>query len=383
MTVGTAGPPFRAEHVGSLKRPEGLQRTRERLLGPVSPNHNLGPHNNAELRQLENEAVKEVIAFQENLGLRDITDGEFRRCTWWTDFLLGFEGVVENKDAPAPIVVVDSSGHRAQIPSIAVKGSIKWKRSVVREGFEFLKAHTRETPKLSIPAPMELHYLIGGGRNIDSEIYPDFASFAEDLASAYQREIAELAAAGCRYLQLDDVTFGFLCDPKRRAEVSGWGTDPNSLLRDYVGLFNRAVANRPSDMVLAIHVCRGNRSGHWGAEGGYDLVAELLFNKLDADVYFLEYDSPRAGTFEPLRYLPENKRVVLGLVTTKESKLESADALKRRIDEAARYAPLERLALSPQCGFSANYIGNPVTIVDERRKLSLVVDVARDVWGQA
>ena len=227
---------------------------------------------------------------------------------------------------------------------------------------------------------MDLHYLIGGSLNISAQTYPDLPDFFDDLVSAYQQEITALAAAGCTYLQLDDVTFGLLCDPNVRAERI-WGFEADQLSHIYVDAFNSAVSSRPDNMTIAIHICRGNRSGHWGAQGGYDAVADVLFNQLDVDAYFLEYDTPRAGSFEPLRFVPSNKRVVLGLISTKEPNLELADDVKRRIDAASCFLPLEQLSLSPQCGFSSNFRGNPLTVDDQLRKLSLVVKLAEDVWG--
>jgi 5-methyltetrahydropteroyltriglutamate--homocysteine methyltransferase len=329
--VRRKNPPFRAEHVGSLKRPESLQEARIRLLGPHSSDSNLGPHHNRELRAIEDDAIRESVWLQEEAGLKDITDGELRRHTWWTDFFLGLEGVRENKGVDSPIHMVDKSGHSVRPPSIAVFDKIRWTGPVAARDFAFLKGVTERTPKTSIPAPMDLHYLIGGSTNISADAYPDIAVFLEDLVTAYQQEIAALAAAGCRYLQLDDVTFGLLCDPTVRSQKV-WGFDPDELLRLYVGTFNRAVSCRPDDMTLAIHICRGNRSGHWGAEGGYDPVAEVLFNKLDVDAYFLEYDTPRAGSFAPLRFVPSGKTVVLGLVTTKDPTLRT----HRRFEAADR-----------------------------------------------
>jgi methionine synthase II (cobalamin-independent) len=380
--VRRKNPPFRAEHVGSLKRPESLQEARIRLLGPHSSDSNLGPHHNRELRAIEDDAIRESVWLQEEAGLKDITDGELRRHTWWTDFFLGLDGVRENKGVDSPIHMVDKSGHSVRPPSIAVFDKIRWTGPVSAQDFAFLKCVTERTPKISIPAPMDLHYLIGGSTNINAHAYPEIAVFLEDLVTAYQQEIAALAAAGCRYLQLDDVTFGLLCDPNVRSQKV-WSFDPDELLRLYITTFNRAVSCRPYDMTLAIHICRGNRSGHWGAEGGYDPVAEVLFNELDVDAYFLEYDTPRAGTFAPLRFVPSGKTVVLGLVTTKDPTLEPTDDLKRRIDAASSILPLDQLALSPQCGFSSNFRGNPVTVDDQRRKLSLIVQVAEGIWGTA
>ena len=372
--------PFRAEHVGSLRRPEHLQRSRERFLGPPDLDRNLGPHRNAELKSIEDQAIVEVIRLQESIGLKSITDGEFRRRTWWTDFMLGFEGVSERR-GESDIKFRDGTGNLRSLPNVHVTGRIAWRRSVVRDGFAYLKEHTRQTPKLTIPAPVDLHYFVGGAAGIDRNAYPEMDSFWSDLIAAYRNEIAALAQAGCRYLQLDDVTFAFLCDERRRQEVHSWGLDPAELVNKYVEVINACLAQRPADMTVGLHVCRGNMSGHWGAEGAYDAVAEAMFARIAVDAFFLEYDSPRAGGFEPLRYLPKQKKMVLGLVTTKRPDLESPEELLRRIESASRFAPVEQLCLSPQCGFSSNYLGNPVTVDDQRRKLELVVRVADQVWG--
>jgi 5-methyltetrahydropteroyltriglutamate--homocysteine methyltransferase len=259
-----------------------------------------------------------------------------------------------------------------------VHDKIRWRGSISSRDFSFLKSVTRQTPKTSMPGPMALHYLIGGSLNISDQAYPNLAEFFDDLVAAYHQEIAALAAAGCTYLHLDDVTFGLLCDPDVRAKKI-WGFEADKLLRIYVDAFNRVVSARPDNMTVAIHICRGNRSGHWGAQGGYDPIADVLFNQLDVDAFFLEYDTPRAGSFEPLRFVPQNKRVVLGLISSKEPNLEQADDIKQRIEAASRFLPLEQLSLSPQCGF----LTNALTIDDQRRKLSLVVKVAEDVWGTA
>jgi 5-methyltetrahydropteroyltriglutamate--homocysteine methyltransferase len=383
QTAPRRNPPFHAEHVGSLLRPESLRRARERLLGPHEADRNLGPHHNQQLRALEDQAIRDAVALQEAVGLSVATDGEFRRRTWWTDFVLGFEGVVENTGVEAPVVMVDKVGHRRAIPSVRIEGKIRWTKPIMREAFAFLRSVTRATPKLTVPAPMDLHYFVGARAGIDKAAYPDLDAFLEDLAIAYQREIADLADAGCRYLQLDDVTFAFLCDPKRRAEVQGWGYEPTQLVDRYIKLFNQAVAKRPRDLTIGLHICRGNASSHWGAEGGYDFVAPTLFQQLDVDAFFLEYDTPRAGSFEPLRFVPKNKVVVLGLLTSKDPALEPSEDIKRRIAEASKFIALEQLSLSPQCGFASNYIGNPVTVDDERRKLGLIVDIATEIWGTA
>jgi len=375
-------PPFRADQVGSLKRPETLQQARERLLGVHDFDHNLGAHNNAELRQLEDQHIKEVVALQESLGLRSITDGDFRRRTWWTDFVLGLQGTAMTMRGTSPLVFIDKSGHSLPLPQITVQGKIAWRGSTMVAAFTYLKSLTTCTPKVMMPAPTNVHYF-SQRRNIDATVYPDLAAFWDDVVQAYRAEFAALSQAGCTYIQMDDVTFAFLCDSKHRDQLRANGEDPDVVLNSYVAAINRVLDGRPANLTVAIHICRGNMSGHWAAEGGYDPVADTLFNKINFDAYFLEYDSPRAGTFAPLRYVPANKTVVLGLVSTKTPELETADQLKKRIDEASKYAPLDQLCLSPQCGFSSNYVGNPVTIDDEKKKLSLIVRVAEDVWGSA
>jgi 5-methyltetrahydropteroyltriglutamate--homocysteine methyltransferase len=375
-------PPFRADQVGSLKRPEALQRARERLLGAHDFDHNLGAHNNMELHQLEDGYIKEVVALQESLGLRSITDGDFRRRTWWTDFVLGLQGTAMTMRGTSPLVFIDKSGHSLPLPQITVHGKIAWRGSTMVAAFTYLKSLTTCTPKVMMPAPTNVHYF-SQRRNIDAAVYPDLAAFWDDVIQAYRAEFAALSQAGCTYIQMDDVTFAFLCDPKHRDHLRANGEDPDVVLSSYADAINRVLDGRPANLTVAMHICRGNMSGHWAAEGGYDPVADTLFNKINLDAYFLEYDSPRAGTFAPLRYVPANKTIVLGLVSTKTPELETADDLKKRIDEASKYVPLDQLCLSPQCGFSSNYIGNPVTIDDEKKKLSLIVKVAEDVWGSA
>jgi 5-methyltetrahydropteroyltriglutamate--homocysteine methyltransferase len=376
-------PPFRAEHVGSLKRPERLQRAREELLGEHSFDRNLGAHDNAELREIEDEAIRDVIALQEGVGLHTITDGEFRRRTWWTDFTLGLDGFEENTGGKPALIFKDKSGHERPIPSIVLRGRVGRSKSAVDKAFAFLQANTRETAKLTIPAPTGLHYFIGG-TPVVSKVYDDLEPFWDDLVAAYRAEIAYLYEQGCRYLQLDEVAIAFLCDESRCDEVRSWGHEPDALLGTYIDLMRRTVEGHPDDLTLAMHMCRGNASAHWGSAGGYEPVAERLFSQVPVDAFFLEYDTERAGGFEPLRFLPKGgPSVVLGLVTTKSPELETADGLTRRIEDAAQYAPLDQLCLSPQCGFASNYVGNPVTIDDEKRKLELIVQVASDVWGEA
>jgi 5-methyltetrahydropteroyltriglutamate--homocysteine methyltransferase len=373
-------PPFRADQVGSLRRPESLMKARERLLGPHDLDHNFGPHGNAELHRLEDAAIRDVVALQEGAGLRSITDGEFRRRIWWSEFLLSLEGVEGSYRGEDRFR--DKTGHTVPAPRIDVTGRIRWRRSVNVGPFEFLKSVTRGTPKVTMPAPQML-YQFANRETISKDAYPDLAALWSDLADAYSAELRALGAAGCTYVQLDEVMTSCLCDDRQRAKFRLRGDDPDAMLGAYAGAINRMAADRPKGMTLALHTCRGNYQGHWMAEGGYDPIAERVFNGIDVDAFFLEYDSPRAGGFEPLRFVPKDKVVVLGLVSTKTPELESADVLKKRIEEAARYAPLDRLCISPQCGFSSNYLGNPVTIDDEKRKLELVVKVAESVWGSA
>jgi len=373
-------PPFRADHVGSLKRPQALQQAREKLLGPHDAEHNLGPHRNAELRVLEDGHIRDVVALQERVGLQSITDGEFRRRTWWTDFVLGLEGTAIDY-AGKTFVGFDRQGSQRPLPEVTVRGKIRWRGSVVADAFAFLRSVTSRTPKLTIPSPPIVHYM-SADKRINRDVYPDPAAFWDDLVQAYRAEVQALARAGCTYLQLDECMIAFLCDPTHRDWVRATlGEDPDRLLRTYASVINGAIAGRPATMTVAMHMCRGNMSGHWFAEGGYEPVAEVVFNGIDVDGYFLEYDSPRAGTFEPLGLVPKTKTVVLGLVSTKTPELESADELRRRIDEASRHVPLDQLCLSPQCGFSSNYIGNPVTVDDQTRKLARIVEVASEVWS--
>ncbi len=355
-------------------------KARERLLGPHDLDHNFGPHDNAELHRLEDEAIREVVKLQESAGLRSITDGEFRRRIWWSEFLLSLEGVHGTYRGNERFR--DETGHEVPSPRIDVTAPIRWKKSVNAGPFKFLKSITRQTPKVTMPAPQTL-YFYGSRKTISDKVYPDLGAFWADLGQAYLAELRALSEAGCTYVQMDEVVTSCLCDDKQRTRLISRGDDPEALLDAYVRTMNAILANRPKGMTIAMHTCRGNYQGHWAAEGGYEPVAERVFNEIEVDAFFLEYDTPRAGTFEPLRFFPRNKVLVLGLVSTKTPELESQDLLKRRIDEASRYVPLERLCVSPQCGFSSNYLGNPVTIDDEKRKLELVVKTAESVWGSA
>lgn len=374
-------PPFRADQVGSLRRPEKLRQARERLLGPHDLDHNFGPHDNAELRAIEDECIREAVALQESVGLQSITDGEFRRRIWWSEFLLSLEGVEGNYRGPATDFR-DRAGHAMPAPRIDVTGRIRWRKSVNLEPLKFLKSISRQTPKVTMPAPQSLYFATAPD-SINRSVYPDLSALWDDLAIAYRAELAALGEAGCTYVQLDEVLTSCLCDERQRAKWRARGDDPEKLLRTYGQTINRLLEGLPPSMRVAIHTCRGNLQGHWLAEGGYDPIAEYLFNEIAVDAFFLEYDSERAGGFEPLRFVPSGKTVVLGLVSTKTPVLEPADQIAARIEAAAKFIPLDQLCLSPQCGFSSNYLGNPVTIDDEKRKLELVVTVARKVWGSA
>ena len=365
-------PPFRADQVGSLLRSAKLKTARE-----AKARNEIDA---AALRRIEDEEIRAVVRLQEEIGLRAVTDGEYRRGSWQRDFLMSFANVAVTT-AKFKARFRSSAGETERdLSAFAVTGKFSRPRGIFVEDFKFLKSVAHALPKQTIPSPTLLHFR-GGRALVDTTAYPEMAQFFADVAKAYGEEIADLAAAGCRYLQLDDTNFAYLCDPALREQVRGIGEDPETLPRTYVGLINDAIAARPRDMSVCIHICRGNFRSSWMAEGGYDPIAEVLFNEAKVDGFFLEYDSARAGGFEPLRFLPKGKIAVLGLVTTKTGTLESKDALKRRIDEAQRYAPLEQLALSPQCGFASAAEGNDLALEDEIAKLRLVVEVAREVWG--
>jgi len=366
-------PPFRADHVGSLIRPEYLIEARNRKAA--------GEIGEEELLTIQHDAIREVVALQEGVGLKSITDGEYNRGSWHTDFLLRF-GNVEPWQSKHRTTFRDEHGTFENKPhTVRVTGKLSRPKPIFVEDFKFLKSVTKETPKITIPSPSIVHFR-GGRDAIDTEAYPTMDEFYKDLAAVYAEEIGDLIDAGCRYLQIDETNFAYLCDPTLRAQVqTSIGEDPDGLPLVYAKLINEAIAAKPDDMAVCMHVCRGNFAGRWVAEGGYDPVAEVMFNEMNIDGYFLEYDSDRAGGFEPLRFLPKGKTVVLGLVTTKRGTMESVDELKRRIEDAAKYADIDQLALSPQCGFSSGIGGNMMDIEHEKAKLELVVRVAEEVWG--
>jgi 5-methyltetrahydropteroyltriglutamate--homocysteine methyltransferase len=374
-------PPFRADHVGSLLRAPELRAAHEEALA--------GRYDAAALRELQDRAIRAVIAVQATVGLQAITDGELRRTSFHADFIEKLDGASSQgrlavEGAGAGALEAPAAEGRPFAPrAFAITGKLRRARPIEVANFAFVRVHTRRTPKQTIPSPTML--LRGGRAAVSRAAYPDLAEFHADVAAVYRAELADLGAAGCTYVQLDDTNFAYLCDPKLRDTFRHWGDDPDAMPERFAGLINAALAGRPAGMTVGIHLCRGNSAGRWAAEGGYEPVADVLLNRIDVDAYFLEYDDARSGGFEPLRFFPRGskKRVVLGLVSTKTPALEPADALKRRIDEAARHVPLENLCLSPQCGFASTYRGNPVTADDQRRKLELVVAVARDVWGTA
>jgi 5-methyltetrahydropteroyltriglutamate--homocysteine methyltransferase len=369
-------PPFRADHVGSLIRPDALIKAREQAeKGEVS---------GAELQGIQQAAIRDVVRLQEDIGLKVVTDGEYNRHSWHRDFMLKF---TNTKMVPSKLKVRfhTAEGERQNAPpTLQVTGKLARPSGggIFVDDFKFLVSIARATPKLTIPSPTVMHFR-GGREAIDAKAYPDVGNFYDDLARLYREEIADLAKAGCRYLQIDEVNLAYLCDPELRRQVANIGEDPATLPKTYAKLLNDTIAGKPADMTVCMHLCRGNFAGAWVAEGGYEPIAELLFNEIKVDGYFLEYDSDRAGGFEPLRFLPKGKVAVLGLVTTKSPQMETKDTLKRRIDEAAKFAPLEQLALSPQCGFSSGIGGNTMDVAREVEKLRLVVDTAREVWGSA
>jgi 5-methyltetrahydropteroyltriglutamate--homocysteine methyltransferase len=369
-------PPFKADVVGSLLRPQAVHAARaQRERGEIAADA---------LWEIETRAVDEAVAMQKGVGLKVCTDGEFRRRHWFLDFLEKIDGVEVHGGLPTKFHNEKGDIEFAP-PRFEVHGKVKRSRNLSVDDFKALKPIAERhglLAKQPIPSPMCVHFR-GGRAAIDRSVYPDIEQFFDDLTQVYREEIAALYAAGCRYLQIDDTNLPFLCDPKLRDHVRKIGEDPDTLPALYVRLLNDAVRDKPADMTVCMHMCRGNHASSWVAEGGYDAVAEVVFDQADVDGFFLEYDSPRAGTFAPLRYLNGGKVAVLGLVTTKKPQMESKDELKRRIDEAAKIVPLDRLALSPQCGFASTIQGNALSEDDERRKLALVVETAREVWGTA
>jgi 5-methyltetrahydropteroyltriglutamate--homocysteine methyltransferase len=362
-------PPFRADHVGSLLRPTALKEARAR--------RERGQITGDELCTLEDTAIERALGKQAEVGLLSATDGEFRRAMWHFDFLERLEGVESFR---AERGIQFKGGIETAAKGLRVTGKIGYSAHPMVGHFEFVRDHTRAVPKMTIPSPSVLHFR-GGRRAVSPAVYPEMSEFYRDLGLAYREAVAGFAGAGCRYLQLDEVNLAYLCDPEQRRMLRERGDDPEGLPAVYAEMINTAIGGRPHDMTITMHLCRGNFRSSWIAQGGYEPVAELLFNEIGVDGYFMEFDSERAGGFEPLRFVPKGKVVVLGLVTSKQGALESKDELKRRIEEAARYLDVEQLCLSPQCGFASTEEGNVLSEEEQWAKLARIVEVASEVWG--
>ena len=363
-------PPFRADHVGSLLRPKALQAARAAWkAGTMPPDV---------LREVEDRCIAAAIAKQEGIGLRAATDGEYRRAYWHYDFVAGLDGV----EVYEPEQKIQFKGNVPLGHALRVNGKIDWGKPVMLDHYAYLASHVRHAvAKQTIPSPSVVHFR-GGRQAIDTTTYPSLDGFFADLGEAYNKAVGAFANAGCKYLQIDEVNIAYLCDPEQIAALKARGEHVEGLLETYAAMLNRAIEAKPADMTISMHLCRGNFRSTWVAQGGYEPVAEVLFNQIGADAYFMEYDTDRAGGFEPLRFVPRGKKtVVLGIMTSKTGVLESKDTLKRRIDEAAKFLPLEQLALSPQCGFASTEEGNTLTEDEQWAKLRRCVEVATEVWG--
>jgi methionine synthase II (cobalamin-independent) len=366
-------PPFRADHVGSLLRPANLLAARERFARGELPRE--------ELRQIEDDAIRDAVRMQQDVGLRSITDGEFRRASWHMDFVYRIGGIIRSETEMKSVFHNDAGDITFTPSAPRVVGKVHLNETIFGDDFEFLRgAVTTGTPKLTIPSPSMVHYR-GGRAAISPDVYPGMDAFWSDLAAVYAHQIDLLASLGCTYLQLDDTSLAYLNDPNERDAFVRRGEDGAHQHITYIRTFNRAIANRPQGMTITTHMCRGNFRSSWVAQGGYDFIAEPMFGELDVDAFFMEFDDERSGTFAPLRFVPKGKLVVLGLVTSKRGELESKDALKRRIEDASRYIDVDQLCLSPQCGFSSTVEGNALTIEQQAAKLRLVVETAEEVWG--
>jgi len=368
-------PPFRADHVGSLLRPPQLARARAEFKA--------GRLDADGLRAVEDDAIRGVIELQRAAGLQSVTDGEFRRTSWHMDFIYSLDGIEQVQGESIHVQFRSAEGEYDYAPpAMRVGEKVGLHDTIFADAFVFLRdnASASQTPKLTIPSPSMVHYR-GGNSSVDETVYPDIADFWEDLTTAYGKQLDGAYELGCRYLQLDDTSLAYINDPAQRAHIERIGGDPDHLHEQYIANINQALADKPDDLVITTHLCRGNNQSMWAAEGGYDFVAEALFGDLNVDGYFLEFDDERSGGFEPLRYVPAGKQVVLGLVTTKRPELEDKDLLKRRIEQAAEFVDIDQLCLSGQCGFSSTEEGNNLTIDEERAKLELIVEVAAEVWG--
>ena len=374
--AANARPPFRADHVGSLLRPkEVLQARDEFAKGEIAAEA---------LAQVEDAAIRDIIRMQGEVGLKSATDGELRRQSWHMDFIYQLGGVTKVNDDTIRVAFHNKDkNYEYTPPSAHITAPITLPETIFADAFTFLRDNVSaaQTPKLTIPSPSMVHYR-GGRDAIDEAVYPDLAQFWDDLAAAYAQELTQLYGLGCRYLQLDDTSLAYLNDPAQREHVQSIGGDPLHQHETYIATINKAIAGRPADMAVTTHMCRGNNQSMWAAEGGYDFVADTLFNTLNVDGFFCEWDDDRSGGFEPLRYLPKGKRVVLGVVTSKRGELESKDFIKRRVEEAAKYADIDQLCLSAQCGFSSTSEGNDLTEQQQWDKLRLIVEVAQEIWGE-
>jgi 5-methyltetrahydropteroyltriglutamate--homocysteine methyltransferase len=362
-------PPFAADHVGSLLRPVALRNAFRR--------HAAGEIDDVEFTRIQDQCIRDVVGLQEETGLQVVTDGEFRRGSYWGRFVERMEGFEIRE---AGFKFRNEEGHEVAFTAPYANSKIKRTQALALDEFRYLREATRVTPKITLPAPSTMHFY----RPSDfapMQVYADAEIFLADLANVYQQEIAELVAAGCRYVQLDEVAIALLCDPSICAQVEAAGHKPTHLVAMYVDAINQAIAGCSADISIGVHMCRGNFKGHYLGEGGYESVAERFFSATQVTHFLLEYDTPRAGDFKPLRFVPKNKGVVLGLISSKKAVLESIDELKRRVDEASRYIPIDCLAISPQCGFASTVAGNPLTEDDERKKLALAVQAAQEIWA--
>lgn len=370
MAPRTQGrPPFRADHVGSLLRPQVLRQAFRR--------HAAKEIGDAEFTALQDQCIGDVVALQEQVGLQVVTDGEFRRGSYWGRFVERIDGF---EIKPASFKFRNDQGHEVEFTAPYAKSKIARKQPLALDEYKFLHDVTKVTGKITLPAPSTMHFYRCNDF-ADKGVYPDIETFFADLADIFKQEIGELAQAGCRYIQLDEVAVALLCDPGIREQIARSGSDPDALVDLYIDSINQAVAACPADVTIGVHMCRGNFKGHYLGAGGYESVAERFFANTKVNHFLLEYDTPRAGDFAPLRFVPKTKGVVLGLISSKTPVLESLDTLKRRTEEATRYIDLDRLAISPQCGFASTVAGNPLTEADERAKLALIVEAANAIWG--
>jgi 5-methyltetrahydropteroyltriglutamate--homocysteine methyltransferase len=370
-----ARPPFRADHVGSLLRPQEVLRARDDFASAAITAE--------QLKEIEDAAIEKIIWQQGEVGLKTATDGELRRESWHMDFIYQLGGIAKVQDDTIRVAFHNKEKNFEWAPPSAhVVGKVTLEHTIFEDAFTFVRDHSakNQTAKITIPSPSMVHYR-GGREAINQNVYPDLEEFWHDLATAYAAEIQRLYDLGARYIQLDDTSMAYVNDPKQREHIAAIGGDPNHQHETYIATMNKALANRPKDLAVTVHTCRGNNQSMWAAEGSYDFVADSLFNQLDVDGFFCEWDDERSGGFDPLRFLPKGKRVVLGVMTTKKGELESKDFLKRRVDEAAKHADLEQLCISGQCGFSSTKEGNDLTQEQQWAKLALLVETAQDIWG--